>query len=378
MPEASTGRPLQVAFDATPLLGTLTGIGLWAQLLLGELAQSNQLELSAFAVSYRQEGLDALVPDGVAHRQRTMAARPLQLSWRLVRRPVMERFVGKVDVVHGTNYVVGPTKRAAKVVSVHDLTVVRYPELATPATLRTLPLITRAIRGGALVHTHTEAVRAEVIEHFGASSEQVVAIAPGIVPLVAPREITGLLPSHLDRYLLSIGTAEPRKDLPGLVRAFDQAAAELPGMGLVLVGQDGWGVGALEAAIAGATHRNRIIRLGYLDDGKLSAVLRGATALVYPSLYEGFGFPPLQAMTVGVPVIATTNASLVEVLGDAALLVEPRDSASLAHAMVAVSSHVALRRDLEVRGRRRAARYSWERCASSFEDLYRRAAAARG
>ena len=245
---------------------------------------------------------------------------------------------------------------------------------ATPATLRTLPLITRAIKSGALVHTHTEAVRAEVIEHFGASSDQVVAIAPGVVPLAAPREITGLLPPHLDRYMLSIGTAEPRKDLPGLVRAFDQAAGDLEGMGLVLVGQDGWGVDALEAAIATAAHRDRIIRLGYLDDAKLSSVLRGATALVYPSLYEGFGFPPLQAMTVGVPVIATTNASLVEVLGDAALLVEPRDSASLAHAMVAVSSHVALRRDLEIRGRRRAARYSWERCAADFEDLYRLAA----
>ena len=130
------------------------------------------------------------------------------------------------------------------------------------------------------------------------------------------------LPPGVERYCLAIGTAEPRKDLPGLVRAFGAVAERQPDVALVLAGPPGWGEEALDSAIAASGVRERIVRTGWVEEPDLAALLSRASLLAFPSLYEGFGFPPLQAMRAGVPVVATRAGSLPEVLGDGALLVE--------------------------------------------------------
>ncbi|MBW3645541.1 MAG: glycosyltransferase family 4 protein, partial [Actinobacteria bacterium] len=280
-----------------------------------------------------------------------------------------------VDVVHGTNFVVPPTAGAAAVVTVHDLTPVHYPELCDAATLAFPSLLRRAIARGAWVHTPSRFVAAEVVQHLGADAERVVAIPSG-VPAVAPADAgLGQRLAGAERYLLALGTVEPRKDLPLLVRAFDAVAGSRPDVRLVLAGPDGWGADALRRAMAEAHHGDRVVRLGWVDDQSRAGLLRGAAVVTYPSRYEGFGFPPLEAMAAGVPVVATTAGALPEVLGDAATLVPVGDLDALAEALAALLDDAGLRRQHVAAGQQRVSAYRWEDTAGAMIDLYRRAAA---
>jgi glycosyltransferase involved in cell wall biosynthesis len=185
------------------------------------------------------------------------------------------------------------------------------------------------------------------------------------------------LPNGCDRYILAIGTIEPRKDYPLLVRAFASVAADRPDVALVIVGSAGWGSERFADALADSPVRDRIVRPGYVDDAGLAEILHGAAALAYPSKYEGFGFPPLQAMAVGVPVVATAAGAVPEVVGDGAWLVEPGDGDALAGRLVHAVDGGTEVESLIARGRARSASFTWERCAAGLADLYRDAAADR-
>ena len=157
------------------------------------------------------------------------------------------------------------------------------------------------------------------------------------------------------RYVVAIGTVEPRKDLPGLVRAFDDVVSADPDdpVRLVIAGPDGWGAEALTATLASARHADRIRRLGWVSDDDRAALLRGATVFAYPSRYEGFGLPPLEAMQAGVPVLTTTAGALPEVVGDAALLVAPGRPRRAGRGLAAVADRRG--RATHPRGRRHEA-----------------------
>jgi glycosyltransferase involved in cell wall biosynthesis len=375
---------LRVALDATPLLGLPTGVGAFCRGALDALAARPGLRVGAYAVSWRRRKMiDTLLPPGVTARQRAMPARPLHALWSRTDVPPLEWFIGPADVVHGTNFVVPPTGRAGAVVSVHDLTPLHHPELCNPATLAYPGLIRRALRRGAWVHADSSFVAGEVVQAFGADPERVRVVNPGI-PAMPPvtEEATALvlrrlLPAGTDRYCLAVGTAEPRKDFPGLVRAFDEVAVQQRDISLVLAGPQGWGDEPLQAAIAASPVRERIVRTGWLSEQDLAVLYAGAAALAYPSRYEGFGFPPLQALQACVPVVATRAGSLPEVLGGGALLVDVGDHAGLVDALARCLSDDTLRAALVVAGAAWAARFSWERCGAELEDLYRDVAGAR-
>ncbi|MGH8988107.1 MAG: glycosyltransferase family 4 protein [Acidimicrobiales bacterium] len=369
--------PLRVALDATPLIGSPTGVGAFCAGALEGLARRADMTTTAFAISWRRRhAIDDCVPQGVSIAHRAMPARPLHASWGRIDAPPIEWFVGAADVVHGTNYVVPPTRRAARVVTVHDLTTVHYPELCDRATLAYPRLVRRAVARGAWVHTHSAAVAAEVVEVFGADPTRVRAVASGVPPLQAPDACapSRCLPAGVARYVLAVGTAEPRKDLPGLVAAFDLLAQARPDLGLVLAGPEGWGSEELERALGDSHARGRIVVTGWVDGATLAGLLEAAAVLAYPSLYEGFGYPPLQAMVAGTAVVATRTGALEEVLGDAALLVEPRDKIALAEAIASVVDSDELASALVARGRARAATYDWDECAAGLACLYRDAA----
>ena len=369
-------QSLSVAIDATSLLGQQTGVGIFTRELLGALALRDDLDLSAFAVSWRtRQHLASMVPPGVSTEQRAMPARPLHAAWSRVDFPKAESFLGAVDVLHGTNFTVPPSATAGRVVTVHDLTCVRYPELCQPATLRYPRLIARALRRGAIVHTPTVFIAEEVREHFKAPRESVVAVHSG-VPSLPAADPTALREGiDLSRpYVLAVGTAEPRKDLPGLVAAFSAVATALPDLQLILAGPPGWGSEALEQAIAASTARDSIVTTGYVDGPALAALLERASVLAYPSIYEGFGFPPLQAMAAGVPVVVTRAGALVETVGDACLSVSIGDVDGLAAAIIAAVSDEAVRTILTTAGHARVADFTWDRTAEGLVDVYRRAA----
>jgi alpha-1,3-rhamnosyl/mannosyltransferase len=256
-------------------------------------------------------------------------------------------------------------------VTIHDLTFVRFPELCTPDTLQYGRLVRRALDRGAVVHATSAFVAGEVREHFRIDDARIAQIPLGVRPSSGGDPQRGQALAGAPRYVVALGTVEPRKNLPVLVRAFDEVAARDPELRLVVAGADGWGAEEFRAAWTAARHAGRVVRLGYVSDTDRRDLLAGARVLAYPSIYEGFGLSPLEAMGAGVPVVAARAGALPETLGDAAVLVDPDDVEALADALDRVVHDDDLRRDLVAEGCRRVDRYGWPQIAPRFVELYR-------
>ncbi len=216
-------------------------------------------------------------------------------------------------------------------------------------------------------------VAADVRDAYDVPASRVTRVYAGLLPSGAGDAALGRRLAGGARYVLALGAIDPRKNLVRLVEAFDRVAAVDSDLVLVVAGPDGAGSRALDAAIAMARVGERIRRIGYVGDLERRALLAGATVLAYPSITEGFGHPPLEAMQVGVPVVASSGGALPEVLGDAALLPDPTDVGAIADALAQVLRDEGLRRSLEAAGHERVARYGWTSGASELAELYRRA-----
>jgi glycosyltransferase involved in cell wall biosynthesis len=373
--------------DVTPLLGTPTGIGRYVRALVTELAgsgpdsggEADVVRGVAFTLR-RRGGLDEELLDRARLVGPPLPARALQTIWGRVEFPAVTAVSGRIDVFHGTNFVLPPTGRAAGVVTVHDLSFLRTPQTVSRASLAYRTLVPRSIERAGAVIVPSAAVAAEVAGQYPGAAEKVFVTPLGVEsawftaepPDDARRRRLGLPPE----YLVFSGSLEPRKNLPLLLaaqrRLCDQDGDWPP---LVLMGPPGWGPSLDLADLpAGA------VRLtGYLAEEDLRSVVAGARALVYPSLYEGFGLPPLEAFACGVPVIASDLPVTREVVGDDAelsRLVPPGDLDALADALRRqVGAHEPA--DVPERRRRRAGGFTWAGTAEQTREAYRRAVTAR-
>ena len=366
---------LRVAVDGTPLLGARTAIGHLTSRLLEELAARGDIEVSAYAVTARgRDMLAGAAPRGVRAATAPWSAKLVRELWQRGSWPRIERWTGPVDVVHATNFV-APPARAAVVVTVHDVTCVRYPELCTPDARRYPALVRAAVRRGAHVHVVSDTVGREVQELLGVPAEQVTRVYFGLAASGDADPAAGRRRAGADRYVLALGQLEPRKNLPRLVAAFDRVAEHDRELRLVLAGPDGWDRAGVDAARRAARHGDRTSWLGYVTDAERRDLLAGAAVLAYPSLYEGFGHPPLEAMLAGTPVVAARAGALPEALGDAAVLVDPLDADAIGHGLATVLGDDDLRATLVERGRHQAARYTWPDAITQLVELYHRVAA---
>lgn len=376
MTSAGPGVP-RVAVDATSLYDVRTGVGRFVQELLTRLGPRPDVDVIGYAVTWRGHGeLASLLPPGVAAARRPMAATPLRKLWRRADHPRIERWTGPIDLVHGPNFVVPPAG-AARVVSIHDLTFLHHPEYCTKHVLEYPGLLRRALATGAWVHTDSAFVRDEVVSLLGADPDRVVAVPLGVTPGASHDAARGRLLAGSDRYVLALGTVEPRKNLPALVTAFDELAAVDADLRLVLAGPDGWGATALTEAVSRSPHAGRILRTGFVPEADRGDLFVGAAVVAVPSHYEGFGLTAAEAMLAGVPVVASDTGSHREVIGDAGLLVAVGDTTALADGLRRVLTDEALDAELRRRGPARAGTLTWERTAEGIVDLWRSAIAAR-
>ena len=361
---------LRLAVDGTPLLGQATGVGEVAYGLLDTLAGRDDVDLVAYALTFRgRHHLTERIPAGVRPAVRPIPARLVRALWLRSDVPRVETWTGPVDVVHAT--FIGPPARCPVVVTIHDLTFVRFPELCTSDTLQYGRLVRRALDRGAIVHATSEFVAQEVRNTFGIDDARITQIPLGVRPSGGGDPQHWQTLAGADRYVVALGTVEPRKNLPVLVRAFDEIAARDPDLRLVVAGADGWGAEEFRATWDAARHADRVVRLGYVTDTERRDLLAGARVLAYPSIYEGFGLSPLEAMGAGVPVVAARAGALPETLGDAAVLIDPTDVDDLAGALDRVVHDDELRRDLVAKGCRRVEQYRWPQIAPRFVELYK-------
>ncbi|MGW6131526.1 glycosyltransferase family 4 protein [Cellulomonas sp. NPDC055163] len=292
-------------------------------------------------------------------------------AWNRARLPRAGR---GADVVHATTWAV-PGTRVPLVVTVHDLAFLRSPEHFTS---RGNAFFRRALdvvrREAAVVVTVSDATR-EDCERAGIAPERVRVVPHGVrVPAVGPDEVDRLRRRHgLDRpYVLWCGTVEPRKNLRTLLEAFRHVLDDDPGVDLVLVGPSGWGDASAETARAAlALPEGRVHRLGSLSTADLHAAYAGARAFCFPSLWEGFGLPVLEAMAHGLPVVTSAGTATAEVAGDAGILVDPLDARALAEAIRTATAD--RHGELAARSRTRAGAFTWEACAAGTVDAYRAA-----
>jgi glycosyltransferase involved in cell wall biosynthesis len=365
---------IRIAFDVTPMTGARTGVGNLVAGFYAALRQHAELHLVAYAATVRGR---AAIRAELGARLAPLPARVLRQAWLHTDWPPVERWAGPIDLVHGMNYVVPPTRHGRALVSVHDLTVVRYPEMCTPDTLQYPTLLRRAFCRGAHVHVDSAFVADEVLAWSGIAPGRVHVVHPGLDPLVPgdPSRVRPAVAAVVDGrpFVLGLGTIEPRKDFPTLLRAF-AAVCELDReLLLVIAGADGWGINAFDAELGRlpATIRARVTRLGYVDPNEKAVLLRVARVLAYPSVYEGFGLPPLEAMQACTPVVSSNAGSLPEVLGGGALFVNVGDEAQLAEHVLRAHMDDATRASLIRAGLARAASFGWERAGNEMASLYR-------
>lgn len=358
--------PLRVAMDVTALLGPTTGVGHMVKHLAARLPRYPSVELTGLLVSWRGRGrLGQVIPPGWTMKPLPMPARLTHTCWRKFDWPRLRGF----DLVHGPNYVVPPTDSAARLVTVHDLTAWKFPELVDHHSRYYPQHLRRALSEGAHIHAVSSFVANEMIGELGIDPERIHVIRNGFEPVAAGdsgrgRSLVG------SPYVLAVGTIEPRKDYVTLVEAMASVWPILPDLKLVIAGAEGWGARQLDETIDRLGVRKKVRRLGYVSDPVKADLLAGAELLAYPSVYEGFGLPILEAMHAGVPVVSTSAGAIPEVAGRAAVLVEPRDPSALAGALLSVLEDEGLKEHLVEAGGQQVIGYSWDQAAEELIDTY--------
>ncbi|HUP44364.1 MAG TPA: glycosyltransferase family 1 protein [Thermoanaerobaculia bacterium] len=358
-------RPVRIGVDIRPFYEPLTGVGWYLYHLLHHLARRGDLEIILLGdarVTDQGPRLHADLPPGarlivfdLRGRTPSRLMRPLTAAAY-----VLWMWLLDCDVIFGANYFLPRLMDAVarrRVVTIHDLTYKRFPDLLQRETLHNLSAhMTREIAAAGAVICVSESTRRDLLEFYEADARRIVAIHSGMPGLPAPEPVPGLP----DRYLLFVSTIEPRKNLGVLLDAYARLRKSGRYAGsLVVAGRIGW----KSDEMARRLREPGVVHVDYVPPARLATLYRNADVFVFPSIYEGFGFPVLEAMAHGTPVIAARSSSLPEIAGEAALYFAPSDVEGLIAALERLLDDAPLRAAMVEKGKAQAAKFTWEDAA---------------
>jgi len=382
---------LKIAVDATPIDAKPSGVGFYVSNLIRSLHALRERENFQLEIVY-QPGLkqwlrgDFSFPNSIQEYSHLhLLPLPVRISDLLLElsfKPSLsyfEKYFGFPDILHGTNYSVYPCNKSLKVMNIYDLTFIKYPNYIDSVVKTYTERVKRCLQWTDLVLTISESSRKDIIEYLKVNPEKVY-----VTPLASryyPNYLSEEIAQRLEKqgnydfskpYLLFVSTIEPRKNINTIITAFNFLKEKYKiEHQLVLIGKKGWNYKPIFTAIENSPWKNQIHHLDYLSNELVALFYSKADIFVYPSHYEGFGLPVLEAMTLGVPVVTSNTSSIPEVTGDAAILIDPNDPIQLAEAILKVISDSQLRQDLIKKGKARAKLFSWERTAKETLKAYR-------
>jgi glycosyltransferase involved in cell wall biosynthesis len=382
---------LKIVIDATPVVPRPSGVGFYTANLISALDGLQEDHNFQLGVVY-QPGLkkwlqgDLNFPKPLKqYSHQYCLPLPVRISDLLLAtsfQPALsyfEKYFGFPDILHGTNYSVYPCRKSLKVMNIYDLTFIKYPDYTDSVVKKYTETVKRCLKWTNLVLTISESSKKDIINYLKVEPEKVY-----VIPLASRYYANYLSPEiilELDKqikydfskpYLLFVSTIEPRKNITAIISAFNYLKQKYKiEHQLILIGKKGWSYEPIFAAIENSPWSSEIHHLNYLSDELVALFYLRADVFVYPSHYEGFGLPVLEAMTLGTPVVTSNTSSIPEVAGDAAILIDPNDSMQLAEAILKVISDRQLRQELIKKGKERAKLFSWERTAKETLNAYR-------
>ena len=356
---------MRIAVDARTLCGERTGVGRTLEGLYGAFTRLFP-EDSVVLLSPRPVDLPAALEGRVEVRPPGRLRLPGTVWLQTV--AAAEAVREGADLFHGPLGILPLASPLPGVATIHDLTPVLFPQWHDRRNVAGFaPFLPATVRVAARLVCVSRATRDDLLRTCPEATGKTFVVPNGLVP--APE--TGAEPIHPRPYVLSLGTLEPRKNHERLVGALEAIWDRRPGFpDLVLAGGTGWGMPGFDERLSRSRHADRIFRLGWVTSERATALLRGARLLAYPSLYEGFGLPALEAMAEGIPVVASSSSSLPEVVGDAGLLPDPLDPAAIAAAIERANDDEAFRREARKRGPERAALFTWDSAARATRALF--------
>ncbi len=370
---------MKVCMDIQPALGQRAGVGRYTRSLAEHLpAGRGGDSILLFYFDFHRRGMPFHAQGAEERSVRWCPGRLMQKSWNILGFPPFDLLAGRADVYHFPNFIIPPLRRGHGVVTIHDVSFLAFPQFAESRNLEWLSSrIHDTIRRADAIITDSSFSADEIAERLHADRSRIFPVHLGLAAHFAPapgaavdrlRQAVGL-----DRpYLLAVGTIEPRKNIEFLISAFEQAT-DFDGY-LVLAGMKGWKCSSIFKRIESSPRAGNIRHIEYVPDADLPALYSGAELFLFPSLYEGFGLPPLEAMACGTPVIASNAGSLPEVLGDAALLLPLNSADEWASGIVRLLGDSDGMDRLRREGRSRASIYTWNETARRTWEIYRQAA----
>lgn len=365
---------MRILLDYRSALRQRTGVGEYAHQLATALARPESPgRITLFSSSWKDRLAPGAVP-GAATLDKRIPVTLLNLAWHRMGWPPVEALGADADVAWSLHPLLMPARRAAQVVTVHDLYFLDHPDATAREVRRDYAMLAQThVRRADGVIVNSEYTKGLVRTRFGVPEDRVTVCYPGAPAWRVREEPAAPGP------ILHVGTIEPRKNVAALIKAYLTLASERPATPpLVLAGRMAEPFAVLTAGDESEIYRARVTFLGYVSDQQRVELFRDASMLVVASADEGFGLPALEAMTIGLPVVAARRGSLPEVLGQAGILVDPDDRAAFAAAMCRLLDDGALRREQAAKGVKRASDFNWEASAAQLVGAFRKAIARRG